>query len=99
MQATGSAQGGWSKRCPIALGATRRHCCLELVLQEVLDVAVVGAGPAGLRLAYSLAKEGLKVAVVGRDAPFTNNYGVWIEELKGLGLQGTVDMEWDSCDW
>ena len=66
---------------------------------KVLDVTIVGAGPAGLRLAASLAKQGLNVAVVGRDAPFTNNYGVWCEELEGLGLEETIDREWDSCDW
>jgi len=69
------------------------------VSEKVLDVTVVGAGPAGLRLAASLAKQGLSVAVVGRDAPFTNNYGVWCEELEGLGLEETLDREWDSCDW
>jgi lycopene epsilon-cyclase len=55
------------------------------------DVAVVGCGPAGLKLAAELAKLGLSVALVGRDAPFVNNYGVWIDEYAALGMESTLD--------
>jgi lycopene epsilon-cyclase len=55
----------------------------------------VGCGPAGLKLAAELAKLGLTVALVGRDAPFVNNYGVWIDEFEALGLESTLDArEW-----
>ncbi|CAG9463940.1 unnamed protein product [Pedinophyceae sp. YPF-701] len=61
------------------------------------DVAVVGAGPAGLALAWKLAAEGLKVVVIGRDLAFTNNYGVWVEEFEALGLGDVIDNRWEEC--
>lgn len=50
---------------------------------ELLDMVVIGCGPAGLALAAESAKLGLKVGLVGPDLPFTNNYGVWEDEFKG----------------
>ncbi len=38
----------------------------DLLMHSELDVAIVGAGPAGLTAAYYLAKEGKKVAVFDR---------------------------------
>lgn len=66
---------------------------------QTLDVVIVGAGPAGLRVAACLAEQGLKVVLVGRDAPFVNNYGVWVDEIAHLGLDDAIEREWDSCDW
>lgn len=62
---------------------------------SIVDVAVVGCGPAGLSLAAELANLGLSVGLVGRDAPFVNNYGVWLDEFQALGLEDTLDAsEW-----
>jgi lycopene epsilon-cyclase len=33
----------------------------------------------------------------GPDVPFVNNYGVWKDEFKELGLEGTLDMEWEDA--
>ena len=55
------------------------------------DVAVVGAGPAGLAAAAELAKQGLSVAMVSPESKFVNNYGVWLDEFKDLGLESTLD--------
>lgn len=55
------------------------------------DVAVVGAGPAGLVLAAELAKQGLSVVLVSPESKFVNNYGVWLDEFKDLGLEHTLD--------
>jgi lycopene epsilon-cyclase len=52
-------------------------------MEEVLDLVVIGCGPAGLSLAAESAKNGLSVGLIGPDLPFTNNYGVWEEEFKG----------------
>jgi lycopene epsilon-cyclase len=52
---------------------------------KVYDVAVVGAGPAGMYLANELARRGLSTVVIGRDLPLVNNYGVWTDEFKALG--------------
>lgn len=56
------------------------------------DVAVVGCGPAGLALSAELAAKGLNVALVGLDVPFVNNYGVWLDEFKSLGIEDTLDF-------
>ena len=69
-----------------------------LVGHVTLDVVVVGAGPAGLRLAAQLGQRGLKVGVVGADEPFTNNYGVWMDEFRATGLIDAVDQTWPACD-
>lgn len=64
--------------------------------QGLMDVIIVGAGPAGLKLAGELGRRGLKVVVVGRDLPFTNNYGVWLDEFEALGLRPTLDNTWQD---
>lgn len=58
------------------------------------DVVVVGCGPAGMYLAYHLSKRGAKVALIGRDVPLVNNYGVWLDEFKELGFEDTLDCSW-----
>jgi hypothetical protein len=66
-----------------------KYCELLLQLpaisigENVLDLVVIGCGPAGLALAAESAKLGLKVGLIGPDLPFTNNYGVWEDEFKG----------------
>lgn len=65
-----------------------------------LDAVVVGCGPAGLYLAAQLAKRGLSVGLVGPDAPFVNNYGVWADEFEALGLAHTIERTFpDAVCW
>ena len=63
---------------------------------DIYDVAICGAGPAGLATAAECAARGLKVCVadpaLGRDWP--NNYGVWIDEVEPLGFDDCVDVVW-----
>nr|AOH73308.1 lycopene epsilon-cyclase [Elaeagnus umbellata] len=61
---------------------------------QVLDLVVIGCGPAGLALASESAKLGLKVGLIGPDLPFTNNYGVWEDEFKDLGLEDCIEHVW-----
>lgn len=61
-----------------------------------LDLIVIGCGPAGLSLAAEAAKRGLSVGLIGPDLPFTNNYGVWEDEFKGLGLEGCIEHVWED---
>ena len=51
---------------------------------------MIGCGPAGLSLAAESAKKGLRVGLIGPDLPFTNNYGVWEDEFKGIVLLACI---------
>ncbi|PSC69034.1 lycopene epsilon chloroplastic [Micractinium conductrix] len=64
---------------------------------SVADVAIVGAGPAGLALAAELATQGVSVALISTESKFVNNYGVWLDEFKDLGLEHTLDAVWDDA--
>lgn len=64
---------------------------------DTADVAIVGAGPAGLALAAELAGQGLSVALVSLESKFVNNYGVWLDEFEELGLTHTLDA--GGCCW
>lgn len=59
-----------------------------------MDVCIVGCGPAGLCLAYQLAQRGVSVGLVGIDAPFVNNYGVWVDEFDALDMSEALDFMW-----
>ncbi|XP_051224710.1 lycopene epsilon cyclase, chloroplastic [Lolium perenne] len=61
---------------------------------SVLDLVIIGCGPAGLSLAAESAKKGLTVGLIGPDLPFTNNYGVWEDEFKDLGLESCIEHVW-----
>lgn len=60
------------------------------------DLLIVGAGPAGLALGAAAKTHGLRVLVVDPrpDRPWTNNYGVWLDELDALGLGGVLRRSW-----
>ncbi|KAI3957078.1 hypothetical protein MKW92_043097 [Papaver armeniacum] len=62
--------------------------------ESVLDLVIIGCGPAGLSLAAEAAKLGLQVGLIGPDRPFTNNYGVWEDEFQDLGLEGCIEHVW-----
>eukprot|EP00468_Gymnochlora_sp_CCMP2014_P002625 CAMPEP_0167762396 /NCGR_PEP_ID=MMETSP0110_2-20121227/12744_1 /TAXON_ID=629695 /ORGANISM="Gymnochlora sp., Strain CCMP2014" /LENGTH=1052 /DNA_ID=CAMNT_0007649265 /DNA_START=179 /DNA_END=3337 /DNA_ORIENTATION=+ len=61
-----------------------------------VDVLVAGVGPAGLALAGELAERGVDVGLVGPETSFTNNYGVWEDEFKDLGLEHTLEKVYDE---
>jgi len=67
---------------------------------EKVDCLVIGAGPAGLAIAFEVAKKGLSVGVVAPDAPFVNNYGVWLDEFRAIGLEHTLLHKYeDTLVW
>jgi len=65
--------------------------------EGLADVAVVGCGPAGVALAAELGRRGAKVTLVGPDAPFVNNYGVWLDEFQEIGMEDCLDQVWESA--
>lgn len=88
--------------CPQATKIDDEQAKFSEALQKyesgsTVDVLIVGAGPAGLKLAGELGKRGIKVLVVGRDLPFTNNYGVWLDEFKAIGMENVLDNVWNDC--
>ncbi|KAK7283142.1 hypothetical protein RIF29_12455 [Crotalaria pallida] len=60
------------------------------------DVIIVGAGPAGIRLAEQVSLYGIKVCCVDPDplSMWPNNYGVWVDEFDGIGLDDCLDKTW-----
>ncbi|KAL0547563.1 hypothetical protein IC582_017503 [Cucumis melo] len=60
------------------------------------DVVVVGAGPIGLRVAEQLGGFGIKVCCVDPSplSPWSNNYGVWVDEFEDLGLEDCLRKTW-----
>ncbi|GAB5364958.1 hypothetical protein AAMO2058_001015100 [Amorphochlora amoebiformis] len=61
---------------------------------STVDAVVVGVGPAGMALAAELGARGLDVGLVGPDHPFTNNYGVWVDEFERLGFANCLVEEY-----
>jgi lycopene cyclase-like protein len=63
------------------------------------DIAITGAGPAGLALAVALAQRGASVTVFGgEDAPWEPNYGGWVDELEAAGLAAFAAKTWDDSE-
>ncbi len=67
------------------------------------DVLVIGAGPAALTIAAALCERGLRVEALAAgepDAPWTNTYGIWADEVEGLGLAHLLAHRWsDTISW
>lgn len=57
---------------------------------------VVGSGPAGLAAAAALSEGGLRVVGLAPDPerPWTNTYGVWLDEIEGLGYAPFLGHLW-----
>lgn len=62
------------------------------------DVLVVGAGPAGRAAAAACARAGLDVHLVAPrpDAPWSQTYGAWLDELAAAGAEEAVGQQWDT---
>ncbi|XP_058773682.1 capsanthin/capsorubin synthase, chromoplastic-like [Vicia villosa] len=60
------------------------------------DVIIIGAGPAGIRLAEQVSLYGIKVCCVDPNplSIWPNNYGVWLDEFEDLGLEDCLDKTW-----
>ena len=65
----------------------------------MFDLAVIGSGPAGLAVATAAGAQGLQVACVAPkpEAAWPNNYGLWLDELKAVGLGQCAAMTWPQA--
>jgi hypothetical protein len=65
-----------------------------------VDVAIAGAGPAGMATAARIAAQGLSVVVVDPKPlqHWPNNYGVWCDEFEAMGLQDCFEREWSRAN-
>ncbi len=66
------------------------------MLMSSFDVAVAGAGPAGLSLAAACAEVGMRVACVAPSplAPWERSFAVWSAEVLSMGAAAVVEAEW-----
>lgn len=66
----------------------------------MLDVLVLGKGPAALAAAAATAGRGLRVGVLAPPGPprWTAQYGVWADELEAAGLPEVAAHRWEAVD-
>jgi len=67
---------------------------------DTFDLVIAGAGPAGLTVGGRVAKAGFKVCVIDPSplAVWPNNFGVWVDEFKAMGLDDCFSIVWPKAD-
>lgn len=65
----------------------------------VVDLAVVGGGPAGLGVAQQVSEAGLSVCSIDPSPKliWPNNYGVWVDEFEAMDLVDCLDATWSGA--
>ena len=66
---------------------------------EILDILILGSGPAALCLASELAKQNLNIKGISIKSPYEkweNTYGIWASELEELGLASLLSHRWSK---
>ena len=66
---------------------------------EILDILILGSGPAALCLASELAKQELNIKGISTKSPnekWENTYGIWASELEELGLESLLSHRWSE---
>ena len=66
---------------------------------EILDIIILGSGPAALCLAAELANQDLNIKCVSTKSPhdkWSNTYGIWASELEELGLESLLSHRWSA---
>ncbi|KAL5995199.1 Lycopene beta cyclase, chloroplastic [Asimina triloba] len=66
---------------------------------QVMDLVVVGGGPAGLAVAQQVSEAGLKVCSIDPSPKmiWPNNYGVWVDEFEAMDLLDCLDTTWSGA--
>lgn len=82
----------------------RENLDFELPLYDpskglVVDLAVVGGGPAGLAVAQQVSEAGLSVCSIDPSPKliWPNNYGVWVDEFEAMDLLDCLDTTWSGA--
>eukprot|EP00929_Paragymnodinium_shiwhaense_P046626 TRINITY_DN23732_c1_g1_i1.p1 TRINITY_DN23732_c1_g1~~TRINITY_DN23732_c1_g1_i1.p1 ORF type:complete len:590 (+),score=125.85 TRINITY_DN23732_c1_g1_i1:67-1836(+) len=85
-------------RGPEARRTARAAVASGIDRTQLYDMAICGAGPAGLSLAACAAERGLKVAVVDPklEEKWPNNYGCWLDEAEPFGYKDCLDIVWNE---
>ena len=68
---------------------------------KILDILILGSGPAALCLASELAKQNLYVKGISTKSPnerWENTYGIWASELEDLGLASLLSHRWSKTE-
>ena len=78
----------------------RTTCASGGAAPSRFDLCVVGGGPAGLTLAARVARAGRSVCMCDPepDAPWPNNYGVWVDEFEAMGLEDCLEKVWPRAE-
>ena len=66
---------------------------------EILDILILGSGPAALCLASELAKQNLNIKGISTKSltqRWENTYGIWASELEELGLESLLSHRWSK---
>ncbi|CAN4109171.1 unnamed protein product [Withania somnifera] len=65
----------------------------------LVDLAVVGGGPAGLAVAQQVSEAGLSVCSIDPSPKliWPNNYGVWVDEFEAMDLLDCLDATWSGA--
>ncbi|XP_011621797.1 lycopene beta cyclase, chloroplastic/chromoplastic isoform X2 [Amborella trichopoda] len=65
----------------------------------VMDLVVVGGGPAGLAVAQLVSEAGLSVCSIDPSPTLVwpNNYGVWVDEFEAMDLLDCLDTTWSGA--
>ncbi len=66
---------------------------------KIIDILILGSGPAALCLASELAKQNLYIKGISTKAPnekWENTYGIWASELEELGLESLLSHRWSK---
>ncbi len=66
---------------------------------EILDIVILGSGPAALCLAAELANQSLNIKCISTKSPYdkwSNTYGIWASELEELGLDSLLSHRWSE---
>ena len=66
---------------------------------EILDILILGSGPAALCIASELAKQNLNIKGISKKSPhekWENTYGIWASELEELGLDSLLSHRWSK---